>query len=76
MPLVNVSFPGKAPQVWTANFNTIDRTQPFCYVQQIVLRIAVLPWKADLALGDAFRAPLYEAFKLLDVVRNYQDEKT
>ncbi|CAG9864006.1 unnamed protein product [Phyllotreta striolata] len=75
-PLVNVSFPGKAPQVRIANFTVIDNAQPFCYVQQIVLRIAVLPWKTELALGDAFRAPLYEAFKLLDVVRNYQDKNS
>lgn len=33
-----------------------------------------MPWGPDLALGDAFRAPLYEAFKLLEVVRNYQNE--
>ncbi|XP_050513824.1 sterol regulatory element-binding protein cleavage-activating protein isoform X1 [Diabrotica virgifera virgifera] len=77
LPLVNVSFPGKAPQVWTADFNNTEEVQqPFCYVQQIVLRVAVLPWKADLTLGDAFRAPIYEAFKLLDVVRNYQDQKS
>lgn len=25
-------------------------------------------------LGDAFRAPLYEAFKILEIVRNYQNE--
>ena len=34
----------------------------------------MLPWGPDLNLGDAFRAPLYEAFKLLEMVRNYQDE--
>ncbi|XP_057669647.1 sterol regulatory element-binding protein cleavage-activating protein isoform X1 [Diorhabda carinulata] len=76
LPLMNVSFPGEAPQVWTANFNTTDVQQPYCYVQQVVLRVAVLPWKDDLTLGDAFRAPLYEAFKLLDIVRNYQDQNS
>lgn len=46
---------------------------PWCYVQQVVVRAAVLPWTDNLRLGDAFRAPLYEAFKLLDAVRNYED---
>ncbi|KAJ8926743.1 hypothetical protein NQ314_020860 [Rhamnusium bicolor] len=53
-----------------------DGIQPFCYVQQVVLRVGVLPWESDLTLGDAFRAPLYEAFKLLEVVRNYQDRES
>lgn len=72
--MVNLPFPGKAPEVFTTNVNDSDGLQPFCYIQQVVLRVAVLPWEADLTLGDAFRAPLYEAFKLLEVVRNYQDK--
>ncbi|KAG5891075.1 hypothetical protein JTB14_005711 [Gonioctena quinquepunctata] len=76
LPLVNLPFPGKAPQVWTSNLNATDGLQPFCYIQQVVLRVGVLPWEPDLNIGDAFRAPLYEAFKLLDVVRNHQDEKS
>ncbi|XP_018574713.1 sterol regulatory element-binding protein cleavage-activating protein [Anoplophora glabripennis] len=76
LPLVNLPFPGKAPEVFTTNLNGSDGLQPFCYVQQVVLRVGVLPWEPDLTLGDAFRAPLYEAFKLLEVVRNYQDKKS
>lgn len=56
--------------------NSSSNIQPFCYIQQVVLKSTVLPWGPELHLGDAFRAPLYEAFKLLDVVRNYQDETT
>ncbi|KAJ8916296.1 hypothetical protein NQ315_016437 [Exocentrus adspersus] len=73
-PLVNLPFPGKAPEVFTTTKNLTEGQQPFCYVQQVVLRVGVLPWEEDLTLGDAFRAPLYEAFKLLEVVRNYQDK--
>lgn len=69
----------------TSSFNTSEFTAagdsvdggpeapPWCYVQQVVVRAAVLPWTDNLRLGDAFRAPLYEAFKLLDVVRNFED---
>lgn len=49
--------------------------QPWCYIQQVIIKTAVIPWSEDLHIGDAFRAPLYEAFKLLDVVRNYQDPR-
>lgn len=76
-PLANLPFPGNNPQiVWTSNVNTSTSTvTPFCYVQQVVYRGAVLPWENDSTLADAFRAPLYEAFKLLEVVRNFQDEQ-
>ncbi|CAG9814063.1 unnamed protein product [Phaedon cochleariae] len=76
LPLVNLPFPGKGPQVWSSNLNSTDGVQPFCYVQQVVVRVGVMPWEQDLTLGDAFRAPLYEAFKLLEVVRNYQDTES
>lgn len=39
----------------------------------MVLRTAVIPWEQNLTIGDAFRAPLYESFKLLDIVRNFED---
>lgn len=41
---------------------------------QVVMRTAVSPWTEDLVLTDAFRAPLAEVFKLLEVIRNYQLE--
>ncbi|XP_023037735.1 sterol regulatory element-binding protein cleavage-activating protein [Drosophila willistoni] len=44
----------------------------FFYVQQITLRASVLPWSDEMQLMDAFRAPLYEVFKLLEIVRNHQ----
>lgn len=39
------------------------------------MKVAVMPWDNDMKLGDAFRGPLYEVFKVLEVIRNYQDEK-
>lgn len=66
-----------AQWVSTPNYTSSSQfiEKPWCYVQQVVLRIAVVPWSSDLNLGDAFRAPMYEAFKLLDTVRNYQEDQ-
>ncbi|XP_067004981.2 sterol regulatory element-binding protein cleavage-activating protein isoform X2 [Anabrus simplex] len=50
--------------------------QPLVYVQQVVIKTAVCPWTEDMVLTDAFRAPLAEVFKLLEVVRNYQHENS
>lgn len=48
------------------------RQEPFVYVQQILFRVSVLPWTPDLILTDAYRGPLAEVFKLIEVVRNHQ----
>ncbi|XP_017777723.1 PREDICTED: sterol regulatory element-binding protein cleavage-activating protein isoform X2 [Nicrophorus vespilloides] len=77
-PLLNLPLSGNLPVHISNNGSAISGGVPIvdapkCYVQQVVLRSAVVPWTDSLAIGDAFRAPLYEAFKLLDVVRNYQD---
>ncbi|KAL3283167.1 hypothetical protein HHI36_006319 [Cryptolaemus montrouzieri] len=76
-PLINLPIPGNVPiQLHAANVTGNHEYQPFCYVQQLVLRVAVMPWESHLTLGDAFRAPLYESFKLLDAVRNYEEIKS
>ncbi|CRK90733.1 CLUMA_CG004425, isoform A [Clunio marinus] len=49
---------------------------PFVYVQQIILRSAVLPWSKDLTLTDAFRGPLFEVFKLLEIINNHETNVT
>lgn len=50
---------------------------PFVYVQQIILRSVVLPWNGkDLALTDAFRGPLFEVFKLLEIINNHETNVT
>lgn len=49
-------------------------SDPFIYIQQIVLRTSVIPWKKNLLLTDAYRGPLHEIFKLLEIVRNHEDE--
>ncbi|XP_049801846.1 sterol regulatory element-binding protein cleavage-activating protein [Schistocerca nitens] len=47
---------------------------PLLYVHQVIVRSAVCPWADDLVLADGFRAPLGEAFRLLDAVRDYHHE--
>lgn len=50
---------------------------PFIYVQQIILRSMVLPWeKKNLYLTDAFRGPLFEVFKLLEIINNHETNVT
>ncbi|XP_060850773.1 sterol regulatory element-binding protein cleavage-activating protein isoform X2 [Rhopalosiphum padi] len=38
----------------------------------IVMRSMVTPWLDNLVLSDAFRGPLAESFKLVEIIRNYQ----
>lgn len=49
---------------------------PFVYVQQIILRSAVLPWNKDLAITDAFRGGIFEVFKLLEIISNHETNVT
>lgn len=51
------------------------QSSPALYVQQITLRASVLPWTDEMQLMDAFRAPLHEVFKLLEIVRNHQSSE-
>lgn len=74
---MNLPLPGNVPFQVSGN-KTLQvgvAEEPWCYIQQIVLKTAVVPWGPSLQLGDAYRAPLFEVFKLLEIVRNYQDEK-
>uniref|UniRef100_A0A182Q249 Sterol regulatory element-binding protein cleavage-activating protein n=1 Tax=Anopheles farauti TaxID=69004 RepID=A0A182Q249_9DIPT len=50
------------------------RIDPLLYVQQIIMRTSVVPWEDDLLLTDAFRGPLYEVFKLVEIIRNHEDK--
>lgn len=52
------------------------REPPFVYVQQIILRSVVLPWDKELALTDAFRGPLFEVFKLIEIINNHETNVT
>lgn len=77
-PLVNLPMPGNAPKIIVNHTTTPSngsKNSEF-YVQQVVLRVAVLPWSEDLSLMDAFRGPLYETFNLLEIIQNYQDHET
>lgn len=51
------------------------QSSPMVYVQQIMLRTSVFPWTEDMNLMDAFRSPMYEVFKLLEIVRNHENEE-
>lgn len=52
-----------------------SRIDPYIYVQQILLKSVVLPWEKNLLLTDAFRGPLFEVFKLLEIINNHEDEQ-
>lgn len=76
-PLVNVPMPGVAPQI-VVNRTVLQANgteSSSLYVQQVVLRVGVVPWAEDLSLSDAFRGPLFEVFNLLEIVQNYQDSE-
>lgn len=77
-PLVNVPMPGNVPR--TIINHTIvpenNTENSVFYVQQVVLRVGVIPWTEELTLMDAFRGPLYEVFNLLEIIQNYQHPKT
>ncbi len=51
------------------------RIDPYIYVQQILLKSIVLPWNKKLQLTDAFRGPLFEVFKLLEVINNHENDE-
>ncbi|XP_076756300.1 SREBP cleavage activating protein [Xylocopa sonorina] len=77
-PLVNLPMPGNAPTT-VVNHTIVpeNNTESYAfYVQQVVLRVGVIPWTEDLTLMDAFRGPLYEVFNLLEIIQNYQHPKT
>jgi hypothetical protein len=71
-------MPSNAPK--TIINNTVipmnDTDTSVLYVQQVVLRVGVMPWTEDLTLMDAFRGPLYEVFNLLEIIQNYQHPET
>ncbi|KYM91676.1 Sterol regulatory element-binding protein cleavage-activating protein [Atta colombica] len=78
-PLVNLPMPGNAPKILINDtvLPVINDTETsVLYVQQVVLRIGVMPWSEDLTLMDAFRGPLYEVFNLLEIIQNYQHPET
>ncbi|XP_054714405.1 sterol regulatory element-binding protein cleavage-activating protein-like [Uloborus diversus] len=45
---------------------------PVGYVQQVIVKSAVSPWKSDLILTDAFRSPLSYAFHINELLKNHQ----
>ncbi|KAL4717852.1 hypothetical protein ACJJTC_001001, partial [Scirpophaga incertulas] len=52
------------------------KDKPLIYVQQIVMKIGISPWNTNLKMWDAFRAPLHEAFRLLEAIRNHEEPET
>jgi hypothetical protein len=45
---------------------------PFAFVQQIIIKSAVIPWNKNLILMDAIRAPLQQAFPVIDFLSSTQ----
>ncbi|XP_011494739.1 PREDICTED: sterol regulatory element-binding protein cleavage-activating protein [Ceratosolen solmsi marchali] len=77
-PLVNLPMPGVAPKIVVNNsMGPINGSEsPALYIQQVVLRTAVIPWDKDLSLSDAFRGPLFEVFNLLEIIQNYENTES
>lgn len=81
-PLINLPLPGDTPiQTITDSHNftvsnnlTVFSGRPAIYIQQVVLKTGVSPWLKELIVSDAFRAPLYQVFPLLETIRNFQPE--
>jgi len=44
------------------------------YIQQVIVKSAVVPWNSDMILTDAFRGPLAKVFIISDLVKNFQIE--
>ncbi|XP_064456623.1 sterol regulatory element-binding protein cleavage-activating protein-like isoform X2 [Ornithodoros turicata] len=45
---------------------------PVAYVQQVVVRSAVSPWQSDMILMDAFRSPIAESFRIMELIGNHK----
>lgn len=41
------------------------------YIQQVLVKAAVVPWDHSLVPADVFRSPLGQVFSLLDEIRNH-----
>ncbi|KAL1116560.1 hypothetical protein AAG570_005032, partial [Ranatra chinensis] len=80
IPLVNLPLPSNVPQQYTEASNVSEAevprwysaSEPPLYIQQVILKSAVSPWVDGMLLTDAIRAPLAEAFRLVEAVQNYK----
>lgn len=68
----SISFPSPSP----STFSWARMQPPFIYVQQVIFRSIVLPWSNDSKITDAFRAPLFQVFKLLEIINNHETNVT
>lgn len=50
----------------------LQTAEPYAYIQQFVVKAAVVPWQPNLILMDAIRGPLGEVFALQEFISNYQ----
>lgn len=86
-PLLHIPLLGSSSQqfstpisVYSAELDADSQTigprwfqgPPVAYVQQVVIKAAVSPWQPDLLLMDAFRSPLAESFRVMEIVGNHQ----
>lgn len=72
----NVNYLAKYISIVLVFINLLCSSQfqgpPVSYIQQIVVKSAVSPWKSDLILTDAFRAPLSSAFDINELINYHQ----
>ena len=52
----------------------LQTSKSYAYIQQIVVKAAVVPWQPNLILMDAIRAPLGQVFALQEYISNHQLE--
>lgn len=54
-------------------FSSQFKGESLGYVQQIVVKAAVSPWKQDAMIpSDAYRSPLSKVFQLTDKLNHFQ----
>lgn len=75
LPLVNLPVPAVVPRIVINNATeTLQNLETsVIFVQQVSLKVAVIPWSKDLSLSDGFRGPLHEVFNLLELIQNFED---
>ncbi|XP_051922424.1 sterol regulatory element-binding protein cleavage-activating protein isoform X2 [Hippocampus zosterae] len=65
------SVPSREPQGDLGERPDWYQGAPVAYIQQVLVKAAVVPWDNSLVPVDVFRSPLGRVFSLLDEIRNH-----
>ncbi|XP_019719303.1 sterol regulatory element-binding protein cleavage-activating protein isoform X2 [Hippocampus comes] len=65
------SVPSREPQGDLGERPDWYQGPPVAYIQQVLVKAAVVPWDNSLVPVDVFRSPLGRVFSLLDEIRNH-----